>query len=90
MYKIGQKSCVDFNSTSFFKSEGFNVYCLVVSGIACSCLNFLPVAALLLALRQDNLHGLVNCGSLLWQPKRTFHYGQWINQTICPYILLIL
>jgi hypothetical protein len=28
-----------------------------------------------LALRQDNLHGLVNYGSLLRLPKRTFHYG---------------
>ena len=27
------------------KSEGFNVYCLVVSSIACSHLNFLPAAA---------------------------------------------
>jgi hypothetical protein len=32
---IRQKSCVDFNSTSFFKSDGFNVYCLVVSSILC-------------------------------------------------------
>ena len=47
----------------------------MVSGIACSRLNFLPAAALLLALRQDNLHGLVNYGSLLRLPKRTFHYG---------------
>ena len=69
-----QKSCVDFNSTSFFKSEGFNVYCLVVSGIACS-LEFFTCGSIFLALRQDRIHGLVNCGSLLRQPKRTFHYG---------------
>jgi hypothetical protein len=31
--------------------------------------------SILLALRQDRVHGLVNCGSLLRQPKRTFHYG---------------
>jgi hypothetical protein len=46
MYSLfDKKSGVDFNSTSFFKTAGFNVYCLVVSGIACSCLNFLPAAA---------------------------------------------
>jgi hypothetical protein len=41
-------------------------------------LNFLPAAecgSIFLALRQDGIHGLVNCGSLLRQPKRTFHYG---------------
>jgi hypothetical protein len=40
----------------------------------CRCRSRLP-NSLLLALRQDRMHGLVNCGSLLRQPKRTFHYG---------------
>jgi hypothetical protein len=69
---IRQKSGVDFNSTSFFKSEGFNVYCLVVSSIAW-LFEFFTCGSILLALRQDRMHGPVNCGRLLRQPKRTFH-----------------
>jgi hypothetical protein len=42
---IRQKSGVDFNSKSFFKSEGFNVYCLVVSSIAWSFEFFTCAAA---------------------------------------------
>ena len=51
----------------------------MVSSIAWS-FEFFTCGSILLALRQDRMHGLVSCGRLLQQPKRTFHYGRGVNK----------
>ena len=87
MVIIRQKSYVDFKSTYFFKSEGFNVYCLVVSSIAWS-FEFFTCGSILLSLRQDRMHGLVNCGSLLRQPSVLSTMEFHLNDKFLLYITM--